>query len=67
MAKIKEYKLRIVIDEDDEELIHISESYDCDEAPEIIKFEVGGDLIEAPKELKDYIIKFNCSDVLGLA
>jgi len=67
MKKIKEYILKIIINEDDDEIIHISERYDCDEAPDIIRFEIGGNLIEAPEELQKYLQKIDFVDILGLA
>jgi hypothetical protein len=64
--KIKIYELRIVIDEDQDELLHVSERYDCEESEDIIKLEVKGTPIRISKDLQKSIGKLD-GNVLGIA
>jgi len=64
--KIKEYVLRIVINEEDDELLHVSERYDCDECEDKFKLEIKGELIDAPDDMQRSLRKLNVSDILGI-
>ena len=65
--KFKEYVLRIIVDEDDTELVHLSERYDSEECVDRFKLEVKGELVEAPEELQEFLRQLNISDILGVA
>ena len=65
--KVKEYVLTIVIDEDGDELLHLSERYDCEEAPARFRLEVKGIAIEAPQDMQDSLDELEITDVLGVA
>ena len=65
--KIKEYVLRVIIDEDGDELIHLSERYDCDESKDKYKFEIKGEIVEAPDDLQDSLNELEDSSILGVA
>ena len=65
--KVKEYVLTIVIDEDGDELLHLSERYDCEQAPARFRLEVKGRDIEAPQDMQDSLDELDLSDVLGVA
>ena len=65
--KIKIYELRIVVDEDSgDELLHLSERYECDESEDAIKLEVMGTPIKISKDLQKSIGKLD-GNVLGVA
>ena len=63
--KIKKYILRILIDESDDEILHLSESYDCDEQNDTYRLEIMGVEIDIPIELQQCLEDLD-SDVLGL-
>ena len=63
----KEYVLRIVVDEDDEELIHLSERYDDDESEDKFRLEIKGEIVDAPEELQEILRDLDISDILGVA
>ena len=65
--KIKEYVLRVIIDEDGDELIHLSERYDCDDYKYKYKFEIKGEIVEAPDDLQDSLNELEDSSILGVA
>ena len=65
--KVKEYVLTIVIDEDGDELLHLSERYDCEQAPDRFRLEVKGRIIEAPDDMQDSLDELEITDVLGVA
>ena len=65
--KIKEYVLRVIIDEEGDELIHLSERYDCDESEDTYKLEVRGELIDAPDDLRDSLDDLEFTSILGVA
>ncbi len=64
--KIKEYVLRIVINEEGDELLHISERYDCDESEDKFRLEIKGELIDAPDDMQKSLRKLDVSDILGI-
>ena len=63
--KIKKYILRILIDESDDEILHLSESYDCDEQNDTYRLEIMGVELDIPIELQQCLEDLD-SDVLGL-
>jgi hypothetical protein len=65
--KVKEYVLTIVVDEDGDELLHLSERYDCAEAPTRFRLEVKGRIIEAPDDMQASLDELEIADVLGIA
>ena len=65
--KVKEYVLTIVIDEDGDELLHLSERYDCEQAPNRFRLEVKGRVIEAPDDLQDSLNELDDCSILGVA
>ena len=50
--KIKKYILKILVDESDDEILHLSESYDCDEQKDTYKLEIMGVMLDIPVELQ---------------
>ena len=65
--KVKEYVLTIVVDEDGDELLHLSERYDCEQAPARFRLEVKGRIVEAPDDMQDSLDELEITDVLGVA
>tara|TARA_R110002051_G_scaffold271424_1_gene331814 strand:- start:278 stop:478 length:201 start_codon:yes stop_codon:yes gene_type:complete len=65
--KVKEYVLTIVVNEDGDELLHLSERYDCEEAPIRFRLEVKGRAIEAPQDMQDSLDELESVEVLGVA
>ena len=65
--KIKEYVLTIIIDEDGDELLHLSEWYDCEEVQDKFKLEVKGETVEAPDDLQDSLNELDNCSILGVA
>tara|TARA_R110002020_G_scaffold213630_3_gene420528 strand:+ start:95 stop:295 length:201 start_codon:yes stop_codon:yes gene_type:complete len=66
-VKIKDYKLRIIIDGDDDEILHLSEKYDCPDSDDYkYKLEIMGVLIDVPKDLVKYLNELD-NEELGLA
>ena len=65
--KIKEYVLTIIIDEDGDELIHLSERYDCEEVQDKFKLEVKGEVMDAPDDLQDSLNELDNCTILGVA
>ena len=65
--KIKEYVLRVIIDEAGDELLHLSERYDGDESNDRYKFEIKGELVDAPDDLQESLNKLEDSSILGVA
>jgi|TARA_R100001530_G_C4236885_1_gene134207 hypothetical protein len=66
--KIKEYVLRIIIDEESgDELLHLSERYDCEQAKPRFRLEVKGIMIETPEDLQDSLDELEITNVLGVA
>ena len=65
--KVKEYVLTIVVNEDGDELLHLSERYDCEQAPARFRLEIKGRPIEAPQDMQDSLDELDLSDVLGVA
>ena len=65
--KVKDYKLRIIIDEEDGEIIHLSEKYDCPDSDDYIyRLEIMGIMIDVPKDLEKYLVELD-NEELGLA
>ena len=65
--KVKEYVLTIIVNEDGDELLHLSERYDCEQAPSKFRLEVNGKIIDAPQDMQDSLDELDLSDVLGVA
>jgi len=65
--KVKEYVLTIIVNEDGDELLHLSERYDCEEAPARFRLEVKGRDIEAPQDMQDSLDELESIEVLGVA
>ena len=65
--KVKEYVLTIVVDEDGDELLHLSERYDCAQAKTRFRLEVKGRIVEAPDDMQDSLDELEITDVLGVA
>jgi hypothetical protein len=61
--KIKEYVLRVIIDEDGDEILHLSERYECEESEDIIRIEVKGETIETPYELQETLRNLDSSEL----
>jgi hypothetical protein len=64
---VKEYVLTIIINEDGDELLHLSERYDCEEAKSKFRLEVKGTIIETPEDLQDSLDELEITNVLGVA
>ena len=62
---IKTYELKIVIDENGDELLHISERYECEESEDIFKLNVMGVSLEVPVDLQKCLKDLD-SDLLGI-
>ena len=65
--KVKEYVLTIVIDEDGDEIIHLSERYDCEEVQDKFKLEIKGEVMDAPDDLQESLNELEYSSILGIA
>jgi hypothetical protein len=64
--KVKEYVLTIIVNEDGDELLHLSERYDCEEAKSRFRLEVKGKTIEAPEDFQDSLDELDNIDILGV-
>ncbi len=65
--KIKEYVLTIIIDEDGDEIVHLSERYDCEEVQDKFKLEIKGEVMDAPDDLQESLNELEYSSILGIA
>ena len=65
--KIKEYVLTIIVSEEGDEIIHLSERYDCEEAKSKFRLEVEGDVIDAPDDMQESLNQLDTGDILGVA
>ena len=64
--KIKEYRLVIVINDENGEIIHLSEKYDCTDSKDYIyKLEIMGVMIEVPEDLIPYLDELD-NEELGI-
>ena len=64
--KIKEYRLVIVINDENGEIIHLSEKYDCPDSKDYIyKLEIMGVMIEVPEDLIPYLDELD-NEELGI-
>ena len=66
MKKIRDYRLRIIIDDEDGEILHLSEKYDCPDSDDYTyKLEIMGVMIDVPKDLVQYLEELD-NEELGL-